>query len=859
RLDLEEMEEYPSDKVDGFSERLESMFPRMVEHRCSVGEKGGFFLRVKEGTWMGHIAEHVALEIQTLAGMFSGYGRTRSTKTKGVYNVVFNYVEEEVGLYAAKAALDIVQSLVDNKPYDLEADLLKMRKIREKERFGPSTASIVDEAKLRGIPYIRLNEHSLVQLGYGVNQTRIQATITDKTSSIAVDIACNKKMTKQLLQKAAIPVAKGGVVYNQEEVDKLIKKIDFPLVFKPINGNHGKGATINVTTSEGAAIALKRAQERSRGAIVERFVEGIDFRILVINNKFIAAAQRTPAHITGDGKSTIQKLIDEVNTDPRRGLGHEKVLTEITINDQTLNIVKEKGYTLKTVLKEDEIFHLKTTANLSTGGTSIDVTHKVHPYNIFMCERISRIIGLDICGVDIMAPDLTKPVTENGGIVLEVNAAPGFRMHLAPSEGLPRNVAAPVIDMLFPTGTPFKIPVIAITGTNGKTTTTRLVSHIFKNKGLRVGFTTSDGIYVQNRMLEKGDTTGPRSAKFILQDPTVELAVLETARGGLLREGLGFDECDMAIITNIREDHLGLKDIHTVQELAKVKNVVVQTVSRDGYAVLNADDEESVKIAKDLRCKIAYFSMNPENPVIERHCRNGGTAAIFEKNFVSIKQGDWIIRIDKITNIPLTFSGTAMFMVENILAASLGAFLRGVKIEDIKHSLLSFIPSPAYTPGRMNIFEFKNYKIMVDFAHNQDGFRAIGKFLDAVDSPNKIGIVAGTGDRRDEDIIELGELSAGMFDHIIIRQDRFLRGRTAENIIELLVQGIHSVDPNKSYEVVPKEIEAIKHSISIAVKDSFITVLSDCIEDAIVMVQDYKNKESDVIMQKQEIESMNMN
>lgn len=843
RLDIEELENSPSDKIDGFADRLEKMFPNMYEHRCSVGEPGGFFKRVREGTWVGHIIEHIALEIQTIAGMDTGFGRTRQSKKKGVYLVVFSYLEKEVGIYAAAAAVRITDALVKNQPYDFEPDILEMRKIRERERFGPSTASIVDEAVARDIPFIRLNDQSLVQLGYGVNQVRIQATTTDKTSSIAVDLACDKSLTKQLLRKAAIPVAEGDVIYSKEEIDKTVADFGLPLVFKPINANHGKGATINVKNIETAYKAFEHAQKYSAGVVVERFIKGYDFRVLVIENKFVAASLRIPAHVIGDGKSTIQILIDQVNADPRRGYGHEKVLTEIIVDMSTLNILAEKGLSLDSILKDKEICYLKTTANLSTGGTAIDVTHKVHSFNIFMCERISRIIGLDICGVDIMAPDLKTPITENGGVVLEVNASPGFRMHLAPSEGLPRNVAAPVLDMLYPPGKPSRIPIIAITGTNGKTTTTRLIAHIFKNKGYKVGFTTSDGIYVQNTMLEKGDTTGPSSAKFILTDPTVDFAVLETARGGILREGLRFSKCDIGIVTNITEDHLGIKDVETLEDLAKVKCVIVESVTKDGYAILNADNEYCVKMAQNAICKVAYFSMDEKNPVIKKHCRNGGVAAIFENNFITIKKGDWKIRIDKVTNIPLTFSGTASFMIENILAAVLAAFLKGIKIDDIKVPLQSFVPSPVYTPGRMNIFDFKDFKVMIDFAHNPDGFKAIGKFLSTINCTYKIGIIAGTGDRRDNDIRELGILAADMFDYIIIRQDRYLRGRTEEEIVNLLVEGIKSKKTDLPYEVISKEFDAIKQAISKAQKGAFIVILSDSIANAIEHVQTLKDKE----------------
>ncbi len=846
RLDLEELEDRPTDKIEGFRERLEKMFPGMYEHRCSEGRPGGFFYRVEKGTWMGHVIEHIALEIQTLAGMETGFGRTRETKTPGIYNVVFSYGEENVGMYAAEASVRIAQALVDGTAYDLEVDIKKMREIREEVRLGPSTGSLVDEAVSRDIPWIRLGTNSLVQLGYGVNQVRFQATITQYTSNIAVDIACDKEQTKHMLGVASIPVAKGDICVDEEDLQKAIDYIGYPIVLKPLDGNHGKGASINVKTWEQAVEGLHHAKKYSRRVIVERFITGYDFRVLVINNQVVAAAQRVPAHVKGDGKHTIEELIAIEKKDVRRGYGHENVLTEITVDRDTLDLLAKMNYTVQSVPTKNEIVYLKSTANLSTGGTSIDVTDLMHPENVFLSERISRVIGLDICGIDIMAPNLTQPLKESGGVVLEVNAAPGFRMHLAPSEGLPRNVAAPVVDMLYPPGKPSRIPIIAVTGTNGKTTTTRLLAHIVKNGGYRVGFTTSDGIYVQNHMLEKGDTTGPLSTEFILKDPTVEFAVLETARGGILRAGLGFSRCDIGIITNIKEDHLGLSDIETIEDLARVKSVVVKSVKEDGWAVLNAEDESCVKIAKELDCRVAYFSLDENHPVIKEQSKTGGISAVYESGYVTIKKGDWKIRIEKVTTIPLTFGGKARFMIGNVLAATLAAYLSGFKTENIRLSLETFIPSPALTPGRMNIFTFKKFKVMIDFAHNPAGYNAIEEFLGSVDSPKKIGIISGVGDRRDEDIRECGKIAGRMFDHIIIRQEKHLRGRTEENINGLILDGINSAGKKVTYEIIPKEIEAIKHSISIAEEGTFIVALSDVVTNAIDIVQEYLDKEAGI-------------
>jgi cyanophycin synthetase len=845
RLDLEEMEQLPTNKIEGFRERIEAMFPTMIEHRCSEGTRGGFFSRIERGTWMGHVIEHIALEIQTLAGMETGFGRTRETKTPGIYNVVFSYTEENVGLFAAESAVAIAEALIAGNDYDVEADIQKMREIRERVRLGPSTGSIVEEAVARDIPWIRLGTNSLVQLGYGINQMRFQATITCKTSSIAVDIACNKEQTKRMLDLASIPVANGGICVDEEDLTDVIKKIGYPIVIKPLDGNHGKGASINVKKWEDAVEGLAYAKKYSHRVIVEKFITGYDFRVLVIDNKLVAAAKREPAHIKGDGIQTIQQLIDETNLDPKRGYGHENVLTQIDVDRDTTDLLEKLNYTLETVPKKGEVVYLKSTANLSTGGTSIDVTDMMHPENIFLCERISRVIGLDICGVDIMSENLTQPLKENGGCILEVNAAPGFRMHLAPSEGLPRNVAAPVIDMLYPPGKPSRIPIIAVTGTNGKTTTTRLLAHIVKNNGFKVGFTTSDGIYVQNHMMEKGDTTGPISAEYILKDPTVEFAVLETARGGILRSGLGFSRCDIGIITNIQEDHLGLSDIHTLDDLARVKATVVRSIKKDGWAILNAEDEQCLKIANELSCNVAYFSMDENNPKAKQFSKEGKIVAVYENGYITIKKGEWKIRVEKASHVPLTMGGKAKFMIANVLAATLASYLQGFKTDDISLSLQTFIPSAAQTPGRMNVFEFKKFKVLVDFAHNPAGYRGIEDYLSTIEATKKIGIIAGVGDRRDEDIKECATIAARMFDHIIIRQEKHLRGRTEEEIIGLIMEGIAESGRTVTHEIIKKEVEAIKHAIDNAEEGSYITALSDVVTNAINIVQEYLDKENE--------------
>lgn len=843
-LDIGEMEQRPTNTIDGFYKRIKEKLPTLYEHSCSEGGPGGFFHRVEEGTWIGHVIEHIALEIQTLAGMDTGFGRTRGYGEEGVYNVVFSYIEEEVGLYAAKASVKLAQALVDNQPYDLEADIQAMRELRERVRLGPSTGSIIEEAVLRNIPWMRLNQNSLCQLGYGVNQKRILATVTSQTSNIGVEIASDKEDTKFLLEKSEVPVPKGEIIDTEEELKNAVNYLGYPLVIKPISGNHGRGITTNIHTWEDAVYGFAAAKTVSNSIIVEKHIEGEDYRLLVINYKLVAAAKRTAAHVIGDGKTTIQGLIDLVNQDPKRGYGHENVLTAIEVNDLTLGILEENGMTSLSVLKEGQVLNLKDTANLSTGGTAEDVTDLVHPYNIFMAERIARIINLDICGIDIMTTDIGQPLPETSGAVLEVNAGPGFRMHLAPTSGLPRNVAGHVLDMLYPPGSSSRIPIVAVAGTNGKTTTTRLIAHMAMMKGYKVGYTTTDGVYIQNRLMVAGDCTGPNSAEFVLKDPTVDFAVLESARGGLLRAGLAFKNCDIGIVTNVSADHLGLKGIQTIEQLARVKGVIPETVFPDGYAILNADDDLVYEMRISVKSNVALFSLDENNERIIAHAKAGGLSAIYENGYITICKGEWKMRVTKAISVPLTFEGMAVFMIQNVLAAVLAGYIRNFSIEDIKLAIESFIPSPALTPGRLNMFRFKHFNVLVDYAHNPAGLRALKQVVDKMEGYPKIGIIAGIGDRRVEDNMEIGAVSATMFDEIIIRQDKNLRGRTEDEIIEMVHNGIKRVDPDKPVTVINSEIEAITKAMNEAKEGSLLVLCSDVVPEALQLVMDFKEEEA---------------
>ena len=847
RLDIGEYEQMPSNKIENFYERMNDVMPTLKSHGCSYGEEGGFLRRVREGTWAGHIIEHFALELQTLAGMDVGYGRTRETSESGIYNVVFAYFEEECGRYAARAAVRLFLELAEGKPLEeikteLEGLVQELREIREEVRFGPSTGSIVEEAESRGIPYIRLNERSLVQLGYGVNQQRIQATTTNKTNMIACDIAGDKSATKKLLGEMGIPVPKGFHIQEEEDLARTVESVGFPVVIKPLDGNHGRGATIGIENMEDAVTAFHKAKEYSRYVIIEKLLAGKDFRALVVNNRLIAVAERTPANVVGNGKNTIQELIDEVNSDPKRGYGHENVLTKIIVDQQTERIIKAKNYTLETVLPEGELLHLKTTANISTGGTAIDRTDEIHPENAFMFERIAKIVGLDIAGIDVIAPNVSEPLRENGGGIIEANAAPGFRMHLAPSEGIGRNVAEHVVDMLFPPGKEFRIPIIAITGTNGKTTTTRLIANILKGSGCTVGFTTTDGTYIQNVQILEGDNTGPVSAQLVLKDPSVQVAVLETARGGIIRSGLGYDHSDIAVVTNIAADHLGLKDINTLEDLARVKSVVPRSVSKHGYAVLNAEDENVYKMRKLVDGKIVLFSMDENNENIQRNMRNGRISCVYENGFITILKGKWKVRVERAVNIPLTYGGRAEFMIQNVLAATLACFVHGVSLEDIRVGLTTFNAGVAQTPGRLNFVEMDDFTILMDFAHNPAGLQGLGDFIHKLSYTKRTGILSGVGDRRDEDLREMGKISAEIFDKLIVRRGNYLRGRTEEDVFNLIGEGVKESGKDIEFKIVHESEEAIYGSFSEAEKGELIVILADNVNKDIAIVNKYRDK-----------------
>lgn len=841
RLDLEELAEQPTNQIPGFYEGLVETLPSLESHFCSPGCRGGFLMRVREGTMMGHVVEHIALELQELAGMSVGFGRTRETSTPGVYQVVFDYADEQAGRYAGRAAVRMCQSIVEQGRYpqaELEQDLQDLKELYRDAALGPSTEAIIEEAAAKGIPWMNLGARFLIQLGYGANQKRVQATMSDRTGILGVELACDKESTKRILGNAGVPVPQGTTISYLDELEDAIASVGgYPIVIKPLDGNHGRGITIDIRTWEEAEAAYDAAKEVSRAVIVERYYVGRDHRVLVVDGKVVAVAERVPAHVIGDGESTIEQLIEETNQDPNRGEGHDNVLTKIQLDRTSFQLLERQGYTLDTVLTDGEVCYLRATANLSTGGIAVDRTDDIHPENAWLAQRVAKIVGLDITGIDIVTSDISRPLRETEGVIVEVNAAPGFRMHVAPSRGIPRNVAGAVLDMLFPPGTPSRIPIIALTGTNGKTTTTRLTAHLIKQSGKVVGYTTTDGTYIGDYLVEPGDNTGPQSAQLILQDPTVEVAVLESARGGILRSGLAFDASDIGVVLNVAADHLGIGDIDTLEQMAHLKSVVAEAVQPNGYAVLNADDPLTAQMRDRVKSKLAWFSMSPDNPLIQEHTQQGGLAAVYENGYLSILQGDWTLRIERAENVPLTMGGRAPFMIANALAASLAAYAYGVQIEQIRAGLATFRASSSQTPGRMNLFNLGEYHALVDYAHNPHSYEALGGFVRNWTAGERIGVIGGPGDRRDEDFIMLGRLSAEIFDRIIIKEDDDNRGRPRGDAAELISKGIMQVKSDCRYEIVLDETTAIDTGLDTASNGSLVVILPESVSRAISLIQ----------------------
>ena len=847
-LDLGELEEWPTGRLgEDFIGPVLDCLPGLHEHGCSYREPGGFVRRMREeeGTWLGHVMEHVAIELQNVAGSPVTYGRTRSIDGQpGHYNMVFQYLDAEVGREASRLALQLIHSLLPDEIADKDLpgadwNFPEQRdafiRYAQRRAFGPSTASLVRAAEERGIPWIRLNRQSLVQFGHGRYQHRIQATTTGRTSNIAVELASDKEETNSILRDLGLPVPKQRLVRSSSDAKRAADRIGFPVVLKPLSGNHGRGVSINLKTPEEIEVAFEKAREHGRNVIVEGYLEGYDHRLLVVDGELVAAAKRMPGHVAGDGKHTIGQLVDIVNEDPRRGVGHEKVLTRLELDHQAERLLKKLGYDRDTVPKKDEIVYLRSTANLSTGGTAIDVTDTIHPDNREMAVRTINAIGLDIGGVDFLTKDIAKSYRETGGGICEVNAGPGFRMHVAPSEGTPRDVAGPVLDMLFPPDTPSRIAIAAVTGTNGKTTTSRMLAHILKMCGFTVGLTSTDGVYIDGQLSVPGDMTGPVSAKMILRDPSVDAAVMEVARGGMLRGGLGFQQCDVACCLNVSADHLGLKGIETLEQLAEIKRVPVEIAT--AAAVLNADDPLCLQMADYTDAEtVCYVTMNSGHPLVKQHIRAGGQAFVLEEgmngHMITIYDNEGHTPLVWTHLIPATIEGRAMHNVQNAMFAAALAYNMKIGLEDIRHGLRTFDSTFFQAPGRTNIYDEHPFKVILDYAHNPAAVRAMCNLVDRFDTEGrKIVVLSAPGDRRDEDIREIAAIAAGHFDHFVCRSDDHRRGRGDDEVAVMLKNKLleDGIEPDR-IEVVPDEQEATSRALQMAAPGDLVLVLADNIK-----------------------------
>ncbi|HYE83215.1 MAG TPA: cyanophycin synthetase [Clostridia bacterium] len=788
-VDLGKHADIPTKDIGGFNETLQELLPGLMKHFCCRGYEGGFIERLREGTYFAHVIEHTAIELQSMLGYDIKFGKTRETSKKGVYNVIYGYENEYAGIEAGKLAVEIMEGILAGELPDVNRRLEVIKKVCVATDFGASTAVIAKEAREKDIPIIRIGDGSILQLGYGKYQKRIEATLTENASCVSVDIACNKELTKSILNEYGIPVPTGKVVKSEQEALEYSEKLGYPVVVKPNYGSHGKGVSINLKNPQEVLEAYKIAREYEDTILVEKYIKGSYYRVLVVGDEVVAASHRISAHVIGDGVSTITELINKENLNPLRGNGHEKPLTKINIDKVVEQYLRKQNLTLDYVPGEGEIVYLRENDNLSTGGIAIDVTDEVHEQNLKVIAQAARIVGLDVAGVDISTVDISKPIVETGGAIIEINAAPGIRMHHYPCQGTSRNVAKAIVDMLFPAGSTSRVPIVSVTGTNGKTTTSRMIAHIIRQTGHTVGMTTTSGIYVNEELIKYGDNTGPISAKTVLMDRRVEYAVLETARGGLVNRGLGYDVADVGIVTNISEDHLGIDDINTLEELAYVKSLVAEAVRDTGYAVLNADDEYCLSMRDRIKSNIILFSMSTENAAVRAHIQNGGMAIYSDGSTIFVNKGGAELPFIEAKAIPATMGGVLKHNISNGMAAIAGAIGMGISIESIITGLSTFRCDSRTNPGRFNVHDVNGIKVILDYGHNIDGYRVVIDSLEQMKTGRLIGVIGTPGDRTDSSTVTIGSMCGNCFDRIYIKEDRDRRGREPGEVAALLEKG----------------------------------------------------------------------
>lgn len=839
-LDLEEYYDVPTKAVNGFNEGLLRYLPGLKDHRCSAGKEHGFLDRLSEGTYPAHVAEHSILEVQNMLGFDVKYGKARVTSNERVYDVIYQYGLEKAGILCGEFVVDMMNSLFRGEDFPFNIRLEGIRRRIALCTMGPSTSAIYNEAVRNGIPVTRIGDDSILQLGYGRYQKMVEATLTENTSSVAVDIASDKELTKNILKDACLPVAEGTVVRDADEAVDYARLLGYPVVVKPKDGNQGKGVSVNINSDDGVRNAYEIAGEFGNEVIVERFICGKDYRVLVVDDNVVAVSQRIPPFVIGDGVSSVRELVDKENMNPKRGNDHERQLTKIVIDNICASYLRVRNLSEDSVLKNGEKLYLRENGNLSTGGIAKDCTDIIHPLNIELAVRCAKLIGLDIAGVDITTPDISQPIAESGGVIIEVNAAPGIRMHLYPTEGKPRSVAKSIVEMLYPPGCKFSIPIVSVTGTNGKTTTTRMIAHILSLYGYNVGMTTTGGIYIGNRCILKGDTTGPSSARTILSDRDAGAAVLETARGGIVRSGLGYDLADVGIITNISEDHLGIDGVNTLEDLASVKSLVAEAVKDSGYAVLNADDRFTPWISGRVKSGIIYFSVNRDNLILKKHLMDGNTAVYLNNNIICIGRGEEVFPVASIMDIPSTMEGRISYSVENSLAAAAGCCGLGIPADTIGKGLKTFYLNEVQNPGRFNIYNVGNFRVLVDYGHNAAGYRGVLDAAKKLGALRILGVIGVPGDRSDDNAIMIGRISGENLDYVYIKEDADLRGRKPGEIAKLMEIGVVSAGKARdSIEIILSETEALKAAMNSAKPGDLIIIFYENLENVLEVIRSY--------------------
>ncbi|WP_010681140.1 cyanophycin synthetase [Acetivibrio cellulolyticus] len=841
--DIGELYKNPTKDFEGFNEKILETFPGLRTHYCSLGYEGGFLERLGEGTYIGHVAEHMILELQNMLGYEVHYGKTRVINEPSLYYIVFEYKNEKCAIECARTVFEFICRILNNEEVDFSNKLENLKAIAVENDLGPSTKAIYAEAQKRGIPVTRVGNGSMIQLGYGKYSRMIQASLTDSPSCISVDTVSNKDLTKNILRDFMIPVPEGDVSYSEEGAIYTAKKIGFPVVVKPLDSNQGKGVTVNIRDEQDVRIAFKEAKKFSKCVLVEKYIYGKDYRVLVIGDKVSAAAERRPPSVSGDGVHNIAELVEIENSNELRGADHEKPLTKIKLDDLAKKVLLNQDCDEYYVPKLDEIVYLRYNSNISTGGTARDCTEEVHPHNAQLVVSAAKVLGLDIAGIDVCCDDISKPLYNQNGAIIEVNAAPGLRMHIYPTIGKSRNVASDVLDMMFPEGEAHSIPIVSVTGTNGKTTTTRLIAHTLELQGKTVGMTTTSGIYIGDECILKGDNTGFVSARMLLSNKSIDAAVLETARGGLVRKGLGYDLADVGVITNVSEDHLGIDGVDTAEDLASAKSLVIEAVKPKGYAVINADDGFARYFMDRAKSKVILFSKDKHSSIMQDHISQGKRAVYLDGGEIFLVKKGVTIQLAKTKDIPITFGGILECNIENCLAAVSALWGLDMPLETIKAGLVSFLPDTSSNPGRFNIFDMGEFKVMLDYSHNPAGFEEVIKFVKKLEANRLVGIIGMPGDRQDSSMCSAAQICAAGFDRLYIKEDADLRGREPGEVAGIFYdEAIKSGVSKENVEIIYSEEKALEKAILDAQPRDFIVMFYENFEAALNIVNELKSE-----------------